>query len=370
MANTKYLASNKSILQKFAEVLARFFNGLLPNTRRDTYSAEVANSLVYFLSDHKISVPKAEKTISEKKSDTVTEAKKALEDAQKDIKPPISNEALGYNSELDDETNANNPKFTKMPLIEDSEYGYVYANKFPINLPGLDVYFSILNNGTVTAFDKRTAMSIVTINFEGEQSINDLFSVLETITPDEISDILNAPDFVEENQSEDGKEDENGNHRNNKNLKVSHNSVHDSEINKDKKGYVPIRMALEPSEYSNTENTAEYFIAYGKDISNKIENEMLRNRGIYIVKVPSGTYNVIDYQTGKRLINSGDTTIKETLEKVNHYFSKIRQEAMEEIFSKAQDIYKEVEDETPVNNNNKRENLNFAPTETNVKYKC
>lgn len=213
MANTKYLASNKTILQKFAEVLARFFNGLLPNTRRDTYSAEVANSLVYFLSDHKISVPKAEKTISEKKNNTVTEAKKALEDAQKDIKPPISNEASGYNSELNDDTNANNPKFTKMPLIEDYEYGYVYANKLPINLPGLDVYFSVLNNGTITAFDKRTAMSIVTINFEGEQSINDLFSVLETITPDEISDILNAPDFItseniedSEKQSEDKRE--------------------------------------------------------------------------------------------------------------------------------------------------------------------
>ncbi len=52
MANTKYLSSGKSILQKFAEKLAELLHRVLPNSRKDTISAGAVNNLVKFLEGH------------------------------------------------------------------------------------------------------------------------------------------------------------------------------------------------------------------------------------------------------------------------------------------------------------------------------
>lgn len=52
MAQTPYLQSGKSILAKFAETLARFFNRLLPGAKKDSISANVASNLYDFLVEH------------------------------------------------------------------------------------------------------------------------------------------------------------------------------------------------------------------------------------------------------------------------------------------------------------------------------
>lgn len=52
MSQTPYLQSGKSILAKFADTLARFFNRLLPGAKKDSISANVASNLYDFLVEH------------------------------------------------------------------------------------------------------------------------------------------------------------------------------------------------------------------------------------------------------------------------------------------------------------------------------
>ena len=52
MSNTQYLNSDKTILEKYADTLIRFFNRILPNKRTDTISAQVVQELYSFLKEH------------------------------------------------------------------------------------------------------------------------------------------------------------------------------------------------------------------------------------------------------------------------------------------------------------------------------
>lgn len=49
MANTKYMNSDKSILEKFADVFVRLYNRVLPNRRTDTIASEVVTQLYNFM---------------------------------------------------------------------------------------------------------------------------------------------------------------------------------------------------------------------------------------------------------------------------------------------------------------------------------
>ena len=49
MGETQYLNSDKSILEKFVELLGRVFDSILPGAKKDSISAQTLQSLLEFL---------------------------------------------------------------------------------------------------------------------------------------------------------------------------------------------------------------------------------------------------------------------------------------------------------------------------------
>ena len=55
MGNTTYLATDKSLIEKFAETLGRFFYNLLPNKRKDSLSSNALTSFYSFIKEQYVS---------------------------------------------------------------------------------------------------------------------------------------------------------------------------------------------------------------------------------------------------------------------------------------------------------------------------
>ena len=55
MGNTTYLATDKSLIEKFAETLGRFFYNLLPNKRKDSFSSNALTSFYSFIKEQYVS---------------------------------------------------------------------------------------------------------------------------------------------------------------------------------------------------------------------------------------------------------------------------------------------------------------------------
>ena len=81
MAKTRYLQSDKSILQKFVETLGKLFYDILPNKRQDSISANTLKSLYDFLNEHN-EIKSEQKTVKESKFNN-QENNKVIDDAMK-----------------------------------------------------------------------------------------------------------------------------------------------------------------------------------------------------------------------------------------------------------------------------------------------
>lgn len=93
MANTPYLQSGKSILAKFSDALAKFFNRILPGAKKDSITANLASNLLEFLEVHH-NTPNNKLVNIEKQilanNSSVVNAQELLDDVQDEI-----NEGVG-----------------------------------------------------------------------------------------------------------------------------------------------------------------------------------------------------------------------------------------------------------------------------------
>lgn len=73
MAKTKYRSSDKNVLRKMIDALAKFFNRILPNTRKDTVSAYAINALYTFLAKRGAEMERKERNTPKEKPKTPKE---------------------------------------------------------------------------------------------------------------------------------------------------------------------------------------------------------------------------------------------------------------------------------------------------------
>lgn len=221
MANTPYLESGKSILQKFAETLMNFFSRLLPNNKKDTFSAAAANNLFKFLEEYSVIKGKENplRTQATKKSyleymQELEKANKAVKDNNANNKAPIKVKnnkpadssktphptQVSFDPEMDSDINANREGFTKTLWTEDYKtYGNVYSKSLgdSFNIPGLDAHFALLPDGIII-IDANTGYLLgYAPNTVSDSPVDVLNAALDDVdnnlAPETIESIINAP---------------------------------------------------------------------------------------------------------------------------------------------------------------------------------
>ena len=100
MANTKYLSSEKSILEKFTDTLVRLFNRVLPNKRTNTISAEVVVELNALLNRESIIRQEVQtKNKLEMETKKAEEATKKADNLLKDFNEEVTDTVPDSDSE-------------------------------------------------------------------------------------------------------------------------------------------------------------------------------------------------------------------------------------------------------------------------------